>query len=167
MKIIDCIEINTTPEKVFYWLEVSDHGMLWMTSVTKSEIIHETPNKVGTTFREYIEEGGYGGEMQGVITEYVSNERFAVRLESEIISIDVLFDLEDKGDKTQLMQHVDFQFKDIEMKVLSVFFRTSIRKMIINQARKESARLKELSELTRSLRRRINPRLSSAVNIPP
>ncbi len=62
MKIVNRIEINTAPEKVFYWLEEPDHAKKWMTSVTKSEIIKETPNKVGTTFREYVEENSHGLE---------------------------------------------------------------------------------------------------------
>jgi len=72
LKVVNRIEINATPAEVFYWLEEPDRAKQWITSVTKSEIIKETPNKVGTTSREYIEENGRGLEMEGVVTEFVA-----------------------------------------------------------------------------------------------
>ena len=119
--------------------------MQWMTSVTRSEIIKETPSRVGTTFREYIEEDGRGTEMHGVVTEFVSNERFAVHLEGDFNSVDVSFSLEEKAGVTQLTQNVQLSFKGM-LKVLSVFLRVSIKKKIVNQAQKELAKLKELCE---------------------
>lgn len=120
MKISNRVEIKATPGKVFYWLEEPERAMKWMTSVTKSEIIKENPEKVGTTFREYIEEDGRGTEMRGVVTEFVSNERFAVHLEGEYNSVDVLFALEEKGGMTELTQDVQLRFKGIH-KVLILF----------------------------------------------
>lgn len=145
MKVLNSIKINAPPEKVFYWLEEPERARKWMPSVTEDEIINETPNKIGTTFREYIEEDGRGIEMQGVITEFVSNERFAVHLESKINSVDVCFVLEQQHSITQLIQNVAFRFRGI-MKVLSVFLRSSIKKKIKSQAQSDFAMLKELCE---------------------
>jgi carbon monoxide dehydrogenase subunit G len=145
MKISNKIEIKALPEKVFYWLEDPDRAMEWMTSVTKSEIIKETTDRVGTTFREYIEENGRGTEMHGVVTEFVSNERFAVHLEGDFISVKVNFVLEEKGCMTQLTQNVELGFKGM-LKVLSIFLRASLKKKIIHQAQNEFSRLKELCE---------------------
>jgi len=132
MKITNRIEINATPEKVFYWLEEPNRAMEWMTSVTRSEIIKETPNKVGTTFREYIEENGRGTEMRGVVTEFVLNKRFAVHLEGDFNSVVVSFNLKEKGGITQLMQNVEFRLKGV-LRVLSVFLCVSIKKKIKSQ----------------------------------
>jgi len=145
VNIINRIEIAATPEKIFYWLEEPERGKQWMTSVTRGEILQKTPNKVGTTFREYIEEDGRGIEMEGVITEFVSNEKFAVHLESKLNTLDVCFILEGKGPLTQLTQNFDLRFKG-KMKVLSMFMRLSIKKKIKSQAQREFARLKELCE---------------------
>ena len=145
MKVVNSVEINATPEKVFYWLEEPDRAMQWMTSVTGGEIVKETPNKVGTTFREYIEEEGRGIEMHGVISEFVSNERFAVRLGSKLNVVNVSFSLEEEGGATQLVQNVELQFKGM-LKVLSVFLRASIKRKITSQAQSEFSRLKELCE---------------------
>jgi carbon monoxide dehydrogenase subunit G len=145
MKIVNRIDVRATPEAVFHWLEDPERAMQWMTSVTRSEIIKETPSRVGTTFREYIEEDGRGTEMHGVVTEFVSNERFAVHLEGDFNSVDVSFSLEEKAGVTQLTQNVQLSFKGM-LKVLSAFLRASIKKKIVNQAQKELAKLKELCE---------------------
>jgi carbon monoxide dehydrogenase subunit G len=145
MKIVNRIDVRATPEAVFHWLEDPERAMQWMTSVTRSEIIKETPSRVGTTFREYIEEDGRGTEMHGVVTEFVSNERFAVHLEGDFNSVDVSFSLEEKAGVTQLTQNVQLSFKGM-LKVLSAFLRVSIKKKIVNQAQKELAKLKELCE---------------------
>ena len=145
MKVVNSVDINALPEEVFYWLEEPDRAMQWMTSVKRSEIVKETPNRVGTTFREYIEEEGRGIEMHGVITQFVSNERFAVHLESKLNSVHVSFSLEGKEGITRLTQNVDLHFKGL-LKVLSVFLRASIRKKIMSQVQSEFSSLKKLCE---------------------
>jgi carbon monoxide dehydrogenase subunit G len=145
MKIANSIDIDATPEKVFYWLEHPDRAMEWMMSVTRYEIIKETPNRVGTTFREYIEEDGRGTEMLGLVTEFVSNERFTVRLEGDFTSAEVSFTLIEKGSVTQLTQSVELRFKGM-LKVLSIVLRNSIKKKIRGQAHNEFSRLRALCE---------------------
>jgi carbon monoxide dehydrogenase subunit G len=145
LRVSNIIEIQASLTKVFYWLDDPNRAKKWMTSVTKFEIIKETTNRVGTTFHEYIEENGRGIEMNGVVTEFVSNERFAVHLESNINSVDVSFVLEQKGGITQLTQNAELHFKGM-LKVLSILLRASIRKKIIRQTQGELARLKELCE---------------------
>lgn len=145
MKIINKIEINTSREKVFCWLEDPDRAKQWMTSVTKSEIVNKTPNKVGTTFKEYIEEDGNGIEMEGIITEFIPNKEFAVHLESKVNLVDVSFVLNENENITTLNQYVEMRFKGM-LKILSVFMRNSIKKKIAKQLEREFAKLKELCE---------------------
>lgn len=143
MKVVNRLEINTKPEKVFYWLEAPDRAMKWMTSVTRTEIIKETPDRVGTTCREYVEENGRGTEMRGVFTEFVSNERFAVQLEGDFNAVDVNFILNEKGDMTELTQNVELRFKGL-LKILCLFLGSSIKKKILSQTESEFARLNAL-----------------------
>lgn len=145
MKIINSMEIDAAPDKVFYWLEEPERAMQWQSSVTRSETIKETPNRVNTTYREYIEEDGRGIEMQGIITEFVSNKRFAAHLESKLNSVDVSFVLEGKNGKTQMTQQVEFRFKGI-LKIFGLFLRGSIKKKIKGQALGELSKLKTLCE---------------------
>ena len=145
MEISNTIEIRNTPEKIFYWLEDPSRAMEWMTSVSKTEIIKETPNMVGTTFRELLEENGRGTEMRGVVTDFVSNKRLAFHLEGEFNSVEVNYTLQEKGEITQLSQNAEIQFKGL-LRVLSVLFSPIFKKKIKNQARREFAKLKELCE---------------------
>ncbi len=119
--------------------------MEWMTSVSKTEIIKETPNMVGTTFLELIEENGRGTEMRGVVTDFVPNKRLAFHLEGEFNSVEVSYILQEKGEITQLSQNAEIQLKGL-LRLLSVFFSPFFKKKIKDQARRELARLKELCE---------------------
>lgn len=142
MKIINEIEIDVLPERVFYWLEKPERAKQWMTSVTRSEYIKKTPNTIGTTFREFVEEDGHGIEMNGIVTEFEPNRIFAVHLESEMHSADVRFVLTAVQGKTQLTQSVELHFKnELNDTVLD-----TIKKGVMSQAKSEFARLKELCE---------------------
>mgnify|MGYP003912503303 FL=1 len=133
------------PERVFFWLEDPARAMEWMTSVTKTEIVHQAPNTVGTTFREYIEEKGRGTQMRGVVTDFVKNERIAFHLEGDFGTVEVDFTLEGKEEVTQLTRNAEIRFKGVS-RVMSFFFGFYIKKKIIRQARSEFAKLKELCE---------------------
>ncbi len=145
MKIENSVEINATPRTVFYWLAEPERAERWVISVTRSEIIRETPNKVGTTFREYVEEDGRGIEMNGVVTEFVPDELFAVHLESKVNEVDVRFSLREKEGVTQLVQNVDLRLRGL-LKVVGLFLRASIRERVSRQAQNEFLRLKQLCE---------------------
>ncbi|MFC1481688.1 SRPBCC family protein [Candidatus Neomarinimicrobiota bacterium] len=145
MKISNTIEIRSTPEDVFYWLEDPGRAKEWMTSVSETEIIKETPKMVGTTFREIIEENGRKTEMRGVVTEFVSNKRLAFYLEGDFNSTDVCFILEGRDEMTKLTQNAEVHFRGVT-RVFSLFLGPFFKKKIMNQARSEFARLKELCE---------------------
>lgn len=145
MKITNTIDIRSTPEKVFYWLEDPDRAKRWMTSVTKTEIVKETSTMVGTTFREYIEENGRGTEMYGVVTEFVSNKKLAFHLEGQFNTVDVEFVLDEKDGITTLTQNAKITFKGV-LKVLSIFLSYFIKNKLVNQAQGEFDKLKELCE---------------------
>ena len=145
MKIVNTIEIQAPQQKVFSWIEDPDRAKEWMTSVTKSEIIQELPNKVGTTFRETVEEEGRCVEMRGIVIDFKSNQRFAVKLESDYHTAEVNFTLEETEGITRLTQDVELQFKGA-LKVMATVSQSKIKKKIIKQANKEFARLKELCE---------------------
>ena len=145
MKISSSIEIRATPAKVFYWLKDPNRAMEWMTSVTQTEIIKQTPNMTGTTFREYIKENDRGTEMRGVVTDFVPNKRIAFYLEGDFNSTQVDFTLEEKGEMTQLTQQAQVHFKGM-LRVLSIFFGPFFKKQVTSQTQRELARLKELCE---------------------
>ncbi len=142
MKVVNKVEIKAAPERVFYWLERPERAKQWVKNVARSEYIVETPERIGTTFREYVEEGGQGIEMMGRITGFQPDRLFAVHLESESHTADVSFVLTAEGGVTLLTQHVELQFKN----ELNEAVYNGIRKGIEDQARSEFAELKRLCE---------------------
>ena len=145
MKIRNSIKINAAADKVFGRLADPDRAMKWMTSVKKGEIIEKTPDIVGTTFREYIEENGRGTEMRGVITCCDRNARLDFHLEGDFNTVDVMFTMEEVGGATYLTQTADVHFKGA-LRIMSVIMGPAFKKKTISQAREEFVKLKELCE---------------------
>ncbi|KAA3647189.1 MAG: hypothetical protein DWQ07_06730 [Chloroflexi bacterium] len=145
MKIAIEIDINASPEEVFYWLGDPTRAMRWMTSVTRTEYIHEAPDMVGTTFREYVEEDGQGTELQGVVKEFVPNERMGFQLEGEHNKVETVFTLTETKEGTHLRQDINLHFKGIT-RLMSILFGAAFKKKIIGQSRREFATLKQLCE---------------------
>ena len=145
MKLTYAMEIKATPEKVWYWLGTPERAMVWQTNVSKTEVLKETPNMIGTTFRETIEENGSTVEMQGVVTDYRENQSLAMHLSGKYNVVDVEWRIEEMGKHTRLTLYSNIRFRSF-VKILSIFMRPVLKKRIIEQLQAEFARLKELCE---------------------
>ncbi|HEY40762.1 MAG TPA: hypothetical protein G4O18_02760 [Dehalococcoidia bacterium] len=145
MRIVQTIDINCTPEQVWYWLGTPERAMVWQTNVSKTEVLQETPNMVGTTFRETIEENGRSVEMYGVVTDYRENQSLAMHLSGKYNVVDVEWHIEEMGECTRLTMQADIRFRSLAG-LLSIFMRPVFKKNVIGQLRVEFARLKELCE---------------------
>jgi len=145
MKLSFSIDINSSPENVFGWVENPEKAMRWMTSVSGGEITHETPEKVGTTFREFVEENGEGVEMQGMITGYEPGRSISFHLESRVNSVDVTYIIEMIPNGTRLTQTANVRWK-FPVNVISIFMRSKMMHNISAQSQKEFEKLKELCE---------------------
>jgi uncharacterized protein YndB with AHSA1/START domain len=145
MKISHVIEINSSLKDVFYWLEDPNRAKQWMTSVTKTKIIKETPNKVGTTFTETIEENGRELEMRGEIIDFIPGKKIAFHLESNIHNVKVNFTLQEIEDGTILTQNANIHFKGL-LKIMIIVFGYFFKKKILKQIKSEFEKLKKLCE---------------------
>ena len=145
MKISFSIDINSPPITVFSWVEKPEKAMKWMTSVTRGEILHETPERIGTTFREVVEEDGSGVELQGMITDYVPDRSISFHLESRVNMVDVEYCVEAIQSGTRLTQNANVRWK-FPVNVISLFMGAKIKQNISIQAQKEFKKLKELCE---------------------
>jgi uncharacterized protein YndB with AHSA1/START domain len=145
MKISQSVEIDRPAEVVFPWLEDPSRAMQWMTSVTKTEIIENKPDRVGTRFNEVIEEEGSTTEMAGVITEFEKNRRIAFHLKGKFNSVDVTYCLRELEGKTQIFQDAEIRFTGL-LRVVSILSGSAFKKKILAQGRAEFARLKEICE---------------------
>lgn len=148
MKLQYAVDLKTTPEKVWYWLSNPEKAMMWQTNVTKGDILKQTPNMIGTTFRETIEEDGRSTEMEGVITDYRENEVLAMHLSGKYNVVDVEWCIEARGENTRLVAYFDTRFRSF-IRILSTLFRPVFKKKILEQLQVEFAKLKELCESER------------------
>jgi hypothetical protein len=145
MKISCSIDINSPVEKVWEWLGTPEKAMVWQTGVAGGEILNETPDMVGTTFRETVEEDGRSTEMRGEITAYTVNRELAMHLEGDYNVVDVEWRLEEFEERTHLDFKADVRFKAI-VGVMSFLLRPVFRKKVTEQLRRELDALKKLCE---------------------
>jgi hypothetical protein len=146
MKVSYTIDIHSTLDKVWYWLGNPERAMVWQTNISKTEILQETPDVIGTTFRETITEGGSSVEMQGMVTGFIEGRLIAMHLSGKYNVVDVEWRLEELGAHTRLTQNSDIRFRSL-LKVLSVLLRPVFKKKIMTQLQRECARLKEICEI--------------------
>lgn len=145
MKISSAIEINSTPEVVLGWLEKPERAKRWMTSVSKTEILHETKDRVGTTFREIVQDDGGALEMQGVITAFVPNKSIAFHLQSKVNTVDVEYTIAKMPMGVRLLQDANVQWK-FPVNIISLFIGAKIKQNVNAQTQAEFYKLKELCE---------------------
>ena len=145
MRIEISIDVDAPPEDVWYWLGDPERARTWMTSVGRTEYITRTPELIGSTFREYIQEEGQGTWLTGEILDYVPNQRMAVHLEGDFNVVDVVFCLEEVDGITRVTQTADMRFKGL-LRLTSLIFGRAIKRNIIRQSSGEFQTLKALCQ---------------------
>ena len=120
VKISAAIDITCRPEEVFTWIDDPGKAMLWQKGVKGGEIIKETPGKIGTTFKETMEEDDKSMEMEGKITNYISDELISFQLESKIHRVQVNYSI--KGETVRSIVKIDSMIHwKFSMNIISFF----------------------------------------------
>ena len=145
MKITSSIVIKSSPEVVFGWLENPQKAMQWMTSVSSGEILHETLERIGTTFREVVEDEGGSIEMRGTITGFEADKSIAFHLESRVNIVDVEYRVEEIDEGARLDYDATIRWK-FPVNIISIFMGNKMRQSILAQLQDELSKLKELCE---------------------
>ena len=145
MKLKYEIDIESEPEKVWYWLGDPERARVWQTNVTKTEILEKTPDWIGTTFRETIEENGGSTELEGMVTGYKENQLLAMHASGKYNVVDIEWQLSEIEENARLILNANIRFKSF-LRVLSIIFWPSFKKNIQKQLDTEYAKLKELCE---------------------
>lgn len=145
MKFTCTVDINSTPEKVFSWVDNPERAKVWMTSVSETEYVHRTPELIGTTFRETVEENGRGTELHGVVTDYQPDRLIAFHLSGEYNVVDVEYRVAEIGGRTRLTMDSNIRFRSFT-KVIILIAGPLFKRRIRSQLQGEFARLKELCE---------------------
>ena len=138
--------IDAPAEIVFLWLEDSDRLKQWILNLVEDEAIVETPEKIGTKFRQVFVEKGKTMEMTGEITEYVENEFLRATLTGEMFGLDVGYRLKSlSNDQTDVTQDTQIKFNGFMKYVAPIFLLFS--KLSSNNPQAQAhAKLKELAE---------------------
>lgn len=139
------IEINSTPDQVFGWLDQPEQAKAWMKSVRSTQVLNEVPGRVGTTFIEVVEENGKSTELQGTITAFKPNELISFKLRGVYNDTEVVYRVNDSKGKTRLTINASIRFKSftrIVMLILGHLFKKNINA----QFQDELERLKTLCE---------------------
>ncbi|MGB6894596.1 MAG: SRPBCC family protein [Dehalococcoidia bacterium] len=145
MKITLAVDILCKPEEVFPWIAEPDKAMLWQKGVKGGEIIKETPEKIGTTFREEMEENGNSIVMYGEITNYIQDKLISFHLESKIHRLDVSYSIMWNDNKSTFTAESTIHWK-FPMNVISLILGRKIKEGILHQTESEFAELKRLCE---------------------
>lgn len=145
MKINTEINISCGPKEVFPWIDNPDKAMLWQKDVKSGEIIKVTPEKIGTTFKEEIEENGKSLIMYGEITDYVPDKLISFKLESRIHRVHVSYSVTGYSNKSKVTVSSTIKWK-FPMNIMSLILGGKMKKSIMQQTRSELSELKKLCE---------------------
>ena len=145
MNITASVEISCKKEEVFSWINEPDKAMRWQKGVKGGEILHETSQRIGTTFKEEMEENGKRLVMFGEITDYIPNESISFQLESKIHRVHVKYVVAGgKGKSTVVMEStINWKFP---LNMICLFIGHKIKAKIHQQTESEFAALKRLCE---------------------
>jgi hypothetical protein len=139
------IDISLKPENIFPWIANPDKAILWQKGIKKSKIIKETPERIGTTFNEVIEENGRELEMKGTITGFVENELISFHLESKMHTVNVTYSIRKNKNSSTLKVEGIIKWK-FPMSIASLIFGGKMKKNIMKQTKFEFDELKRLCE---------------------
>ncbi len=152
MKLAHEVDIERRPDVVFSWLADPVRAAAWMSSVAKTEILHRTPDLVGTRFRETVADAGGSTELQGVVTACRPNREIAFHLDGRFNEVDVGYRLEEGRERTRLTMRAEIRFKG-GLRWLSLLAWPLFKRKAMGQFRRECAELKRLCESQASLDR--------------
>lgn len=145
MRITLAVELFCKPEEVFPWIAEPEKAMRWQKGVKGGEIIKETPEKIGTTFREEMEENGNRLVMYGEITNYIQDNLISFHLESKIHRVDISYSIAGNDNQSIFTVDATIHWK-FPMNIISVIMGRKIKEGILRQTESELAALKRLCE---------------------
>lgn len=145
VKITTSIDISSAPKEVFHWINDPDRAMQWQRGVKKGEIINETSEKIGTTFREELEENGKILVMHGEIKGYILDEFISFELESKIHKVIANYSIDWATKKSTVTVDSIITWK-FPMNIISLVIGRKIKSNILKQIKSELLELKKLCE---------------------
>jgi len=145
MIIKTSINIVSNPKKVFSWISEPEKAMQWQKGVKSFKIIQESSEKVGTSFKEEMNENGNTLEIFGEISAYTPDKLISFNLVSKIHSVFVNYSVSGDNNKSFVMLSSKIKWK-FPMSLLSLMIGKKIKSKILKQTKSELKELKTLCE---------------------
>lgn len=139
------IDIDRPIEQVFEL--TNNHVAEWSDVVVENEMLDETPNGVGSTFRSLTKDpGGREMEFQGIVTKYDPPHANAIYMAGGSFDLEVDYTFKTiPHDRTRVTQHSSVTGKGF-FKVVFFLFGWMMKKSSCNAIEKELRRLKGFCE---------------------
>ena len=123
MKTSKTTVIDAPAATVFLWLEDNDRLKKWVPNLIEDEPLVETPDRIGSRFRQVFLENGKEMEMTGEITAFVENERMRVDMTGEMFNLDVDYILRAVSEsQTEVTQNTEIRFKGMMRLFMPIIF---------------------------------------------
>jgi hypothetical protein len=145
MRITTSVDISCKPNDVFPWIAEPKKAMLWQKGVKGGTILIETPERIGTTFMEIMEENGSSLKMFGVITGYIQNKLIAFHIKSKIHELHVSYSIEGDNNQSTITVESTIIWK-FPMNIMSTIIGRKMKESILKQTEAEFAELVKLCE---------------------
>ena len=127
MKTSTTTRMNAPASTIFLWLEDKDRLKQWVPNLAEDTPILETPDKVGSTFKQVFVENGRKMEMTGEITAYEKDTRLRVFMTGASFNLDVDYILTPlPASQTEVTQHTHITLKGAT-KFFTPLFRVALK----------------------------------------
>lgn len=143
MESSSSVEIECPIEEVFDY--TNNNVAEWSIVVVEEEIIHETREGVGTTFRVVTEDRGKRMDFDGVVTHFEPPTASSIEMVGQFFDITADYLFEDLGGRTRVTQISNVRGKGF-FKVVFALFGWMMKKSSCDALEKELSQLKRLCE---------------------
>ena len=123
----------------------SNHVVEWSSIVVEDEAIHETPEKVGSTFRTVTEDRGNRMVFDGVITQYDAPHALCITMNGQMFDIHADYSFDEVDGMTQVTQDCEVRGKGL-LKIMFALTGWAMRKKSCRELEKELNHLKDFCE---------------------
>lgn len=137
------VEIDRPLGEVFEF--TTDHVAEWSIIVVEEEVLEETPDGVGTTFRVLTEDRGRQVELHGVVTRHEPPTAHAVHMVGNQFEIVAEYTFEELDGRTRVTQDSTVRGKGL-FGVILVLFGWLMRSSSCKAQERELANLKRILE---------------------
>lgn len=144
VKMEERYEIDAPIKKTWDVFHDTKQMKKWLTGFKRIKVIEEKPDKIGSRYQMFFEQGENEMYMIEEITDYKEYEQFNFRMEHPAANTQTNISFEEKNGKTIILQHV-------ETRANSFFFRSMLPFMQFSMKKQNTASYKKFKELVEEL----------------